>query len=99
MRTAVLLLAFASSIFAGVFSLYPGSKLLPNRIKQNPDHVVTYSTPDAFEKVLAYYKKTGKVSEHGPGMAEVHFDGGEGLLVRDLQQQGTVLVLVPPKKK
>jgi hypothetical protein len=99
MRTAVLLLAFVASIFAGDFTLYPGATKLPDRAKHNPDHAISYSTPDTFKKVVQYYRGSGKVTEPMPGTAEIHFDGGEGILVRDLQRQGTVIVVVPPKKK
>jgi hypothetical protein len=57
MRTAILLLAFVSSMFAGAFSVYPGAKRLPDKATRNPDHAISYSTPDAFEKVVEYYKK------------------------------------------
>ena len=98
MRTAVLVLV-ASGLFAGAFSLYPGAKQLPDRVKRNPDHAVSYSTPDSFKKVVEYYRKSGTVTEPIAGTVEAHFDGGESILVRDMEQQGTVIVVVPPKKK
>ena len=91
--------ALAQMVFAASSSVYPGSTQLPDRTTRNPDHAVTYSTPDVFDKVVKYYKKIGKVANSMDGVAEIRLDSGEGALVRDLKAQGTVIVLVPPKKK
>jgi hypothetical protein len=34
-----------------------------------------------------------------PGAAEVHFDDGQGIVVRDMKQQGTIIVVPGHKKK
>jgi hypothetical protein len=101
MRRAVLVLvltlAFAQIMFAGAFSIYPGATRVPDA-KSNPNHAIGYTTPDAYGKVIDYYKKDNKVVEDMPGVAEIHFDGGEGILVRDMKQQGTIIVVNPKTK-
>jgi hypothetical protein len=98
-RTAVLVLAFAQMVFGAASSVYPGSTELPDRSKRNPEHRVSYSTPDAFDKVVSYYKQSGKVRQIMEGAAEIDLASGEGVLVRDLKPRGTVIVIVPAKKK
>ena len=63
---------FAQFLSACSFSMYPGAQRLPDA-RHNPDHAIAYSTPDAYEKVIEYYKKNCKVAEDVPGAAEVHF--------------------------
>jgi hypothetical protein len=99
MKTTVLLIALVQMMLAAASSVYPGSTKLPDRVETNPDHAVTYSTPDSFDKVVDYYKKIGKVTNHGSGVAEFNLDSGEGGLVRDMDSLGRVIVLVPAKKK
>jgi hypothetical protein len=99
MKTAVLVLAAAQMIFAAASSIYPGSTKLPDRTNRNPDHVVTYSTPDAFPKVVNYYKQLGKVTDTVEGTAVIALTSGEGVIIRDLKTQGSVVVLAPAKKK
>ncbi len=78
--------------------MYPGAQRLSDA-RHNPSHAIAYSTPDAYEKVIQYYKKDCKVVEDMPGAAEVHFDGGQDILIRDMKQQGTIIVVPPLKKK
>ena len=60
---------------------------------------IAYSTPDAYEKVIEYYKKGCKVVEDMPGAAEVHFDEGQGIVIRDMKQEGTTIVVPQHEKK
>jgi hypothetical protein len=94
---SALALMFASFLSACPFSMYPGAKRV-----SDPHHTgraIAYSTPDAYEKVSEYYKKDCKVVEHVPGAAEVHFDGGQSILIRDMKQEGTIIVVPRQKKK
>lgn len=87
-------LAFAQMALAGPFSVYPGATRMPEP-KGNPNHAVFYSTPDAYAKVLEYYEKDGKVNhDHEmPGATIIEFDGGGGIIVRDMGERGTVIVV------
>jgi hypothetical protein len=90
------LLTFAQISLAGPFTVYPGSTKMPDRGERaNPSHAVMYSTPDAYAKVLEYCKKDGKVNhDHEmPGATVIEFDGGGGIIVRDVGQRGTVIVV------
>lgn len=93
MKKAVLILAFAQIVFAGAFNVYPSAKRLPDK-GHNPNHAIAYLTPDAFDKVVEYYKKSGKLMQDHvmAGVAEIHFDGGDGVLIRDMKPQGTIIV-------
>jgi len=99
MKSALLVLALAQMVFAAASSIYPGSTKLPDRTTRNPDHVVTYSTPDTFTKVVNYYKQAEKVTNSTEGTAVIELASGEGVIVRDLKPQGSVIVLAPAKKK
>jgi hypothetical protein len=100
-RTALvvsaLALIFAPFLSACPFSMYPGAKRVSNG--RHTGRAIAYSTPDAYEKVIEYYKKDCKVVEDVPGAAEVHFDGGQSTLVRDMKEQGTTIVVPWQKKK
>ena len=54
-----------------------------------------YSAPDAYAKVLEYYKKDGKEDKSHPteGTTVFEFDGGGGIIVRDVGARGTVIVV------
>jgi hypothetical protein len=100
-REAILVLAmalmFAPFLSACAFNMYPEAKRVSDT---RPAHnrAIAYSTPDAYEKVVEYYKKDCTVIENVPGAAEVHFDDGQGIVIRDMKQQGTIIV-VPRQKK
>ena len=100
-RTAILVsalaLMFAPFLSACPFSLYPGAKRVSHA--RHTGRTIAYSTPDAYEKVMEYYKKDCKVIENVPGGAEVHFDDGQGIVIRDMKQEGTTIVVPRPKKK
>ncbi len=101
MRTAILVsalaLMFAPFLSACAFSMYPGAKRVSDaRPAQN--RAIAYSTPDAYEKVIGYYKKDCTVIENVPGAAEVHFDDGQGIVIRDMKEEGTTIV-VPRHRK
>jgi hypothetical protein len=89
---------FAQFVSACSFSMYPGARRLPDA-RHNPNHAIAYSTPDVYAKVIEYYKNNCKVVEDVPGAAEVHFDGGQGILIRDMKAQGTIIVVPPRKNK
>ena len=98
MKNALLILTLCSGMAAaGQFAPYPGAMQNPEP-KRNPDHVISYSTADAYAKVVDFYRKGNKVDESIPGTAQIHFDGGDGILVRDLKPQGTVIVYDPKKR-
>jgi hypothetical protein len=94
-RTATLVSALALMVApflsACPFSLYPGAKRVSHA--RHTGGAIAYSTPDSYEKVIEYYKKDCKVVENVPGAAEVHFDGGESILIRDMKQEGTTIVV------
>jgi len=100
-RTAILVsalaLMFAPLLSACPFSMYPGAKRVSDA--RHTSRAVAYSTPDAYEKVIEYYKKDCKLIEDMPGAAEVHFDEGQGIVIRDMKQQGTIIVVPRHKKK
>ena len=100
-RTAVLVsalaLLFAPFLSACAFSMYPGAKRVSDA--RHTGRAIAYATPDAYEKVIEYYKKDCKVVEYVPGAAEVHFDGGQSILIRDMKQDGTTIVVPRQKKK
>jgi len=39
------------------------------------------------------------VIEDMPGAAEVHFDDGQGVVIRDMKQEGTTIVVPRHEKK
>jgi hypothetical protein len=100
-RTAILVLAlalmFVPFLSACPFSMYPGAKRVSHA--RHTGRAIAYSTPDAYEKVIEYYKKDWKVIDNVPGAAEVHFDDGPGIFIRDMKQEGTTVVVPRPKKK
>ena len=56
-------------------------------------------TKDAYAKVVDFYRKGNKVKDDMmPGVAEIHFDGGDGLLVRDVGPQGVIIVYDSKKR-
>jgi hypothetical protein len=77
--------------------MYPGAKRVSDA--RHTGRAIAYSTPDAYEKVIEYYKRDCKVVESVPGAAEVHFDDGEGIFIRDMKQEGTTIVVPQQKKK
>jgi hypothetical protein len=86
---------FTQLAVAGPFTVYPGATRMPDRGERaNPNHAVRYSTPDAYAKVLDYYKKDGKKDKAHPmeGATVFDFDGG-GIIVRDVGARGTVIVV------
>ena len=102
MGTAILVsalaLMFAPFLSACSFSMYPGAKRVSDA-RQTPRRAIAYSTPDAYEKVTEYYKKDCQVVEDMPGAAEVHFDDGQGIVIRDMKQEGTTIVVPQHEKK
>jgi len=89
-------LAFTQLAVAGPFTVYPGATHMPDRGERaNPSHAVMYSTPDSYAKVLEYYKKDGKENKAHPmeGATVFDFDGGGGIIVRDVGARGTVIVV------
>ena len=78
--------------------MYPGAKRVSDA-RQTPRRAIAYSTPDAHEKVIEYYKKDCTVIENVPGAAEVRFDDGKGVVIRDMKQEGTIIVVPRQKKK
>jgi len=95
---SALALMFAPFLSACSFSMYPGANRVSDA-RQTPRRAIAYSTPDAYEKVIEYYKKDCKLIEDMPGAAEVHFDEGQGIVIRDMKQQGTIIVVPRHKKK
>jgi hypothetical protein len=100
-RTAMLVLALALMcvpfLSACPFSMYPAAKRVSHA--RHTSRAIAYSTPDAYEKVIEYYKKDCMVIDNVPGAAEVHFDDGQGIFIRDMKQEGTTVVVPRPKKK
>jgi hypothetical protein len=89
-------LVLAQIALAGPFTVYPGATKLPDRgERSNPNHAVMYSTPDPYAKVLDYYRKDGKEDKSHPmeGATVFEFDGGGGIIVRDMQARGTMIVV------
>jgi hypothetical protein len=89
-------LAFTFVALAGPFTVYPGATRMAEKGERaNPNHAVMYSTPDAYAKVLEYYKKDGKEDKSHPmeGATVFEFDGGGGIIVRDVGARGTVIVV------
>jgi hypothetical protein len=82
---------------AGEFTPYPGATQLPEP-RNNPKHLTSYSSKDSYAKVVDFYRKGNKVKDDMPGVAEIHFDGGDGMLVRDAGPQGIIIVYDPRKK-
>ena len=101
MRTVILIsalaLLFTPFLSACAFSMYPGAKRVSH--VQHTGRAVAYSTSDAYEKVIEYYKKDCKVVESVPGAAEVRFDDGQRVVIRDMKQEGTTIVVPRHKKK
>jgi hypothetical protein len=93
-----LALMFAPFLSACQFSMYPGAKRVSDA-RSGQNRAIAYSTPDAYEKVIEYYKKDCKVVEDMPGAAEAHFDHGQGIVIRDMKQEGTIIVVPRHKKK
>jgi hypothetical protein len=87
---------FAQIALAGPFTVYPGATKMPDRGERaNPNHAVMYSTADSYGKVLEYYKKGGKEDKaHAmEGATIFEFDGGGGIIVRDMGARGTMIVV------
>jgi len=95
---SALALLFVPFLSACSFSMYPGAKRVSDA-RQTPRRAIAYSTPDAYETVIEYYKEGCKVVVDMPGAAEVHFDDGQGIVVRDMKQEGTIIVVPRHKKK
>jgi hypothetical protein len=93
MKTAIIALLFAQVIFAGEFKVYPGSIRNPDPAHGNPNHAISYRTSDGYKQVVDFYKKTGRLAHEGPGFAEINFQSGGGVLIRDAQAQGTLIVV------
>jgi hypothetical protein len=83
----VLALGFAQILLACSFSMYPGAQRVSDA-RPNPNRAIAYSTPDAYKKVIEYYKKDCKGVGDVPGAAEVHFDGGQILRYGSRPQPG-----------
>jgi hypothetical protein len=94
---SALALMFTPFLSACAFSMYPGAKRVSDA--RHTARAIAYSTPDAYEKVIVYYKKDCKVIEDMPGAAEVHFDDGQGIVIRDMKQEGTTIVVPQHEKK
>jgi hypothetical protein len=88
-------LVFAQIALAGPFTVYPGATKMPDRGERaNPNHAVMCSTADSYAKV-EYYKKVGKEDKtHAmEGATIFEFDGGGGIIVRDMGARGTMMVV------
>jgi len=96
MRQPVMVVA-AQFVSACAFSVYPGAERASDT-QRTPRRAVAYSTPDAYARVLEYYKRDCKVVEDVPGAAEVQFESGEGIIIRDMKQQGAIIVVLPKRK-
>jgi hypothetical protein len=78
-----MLLATSSALHSGEFQLYPGAKVYATNGK-----TISYSTPDEFAKVRAFYQAIGKEEKmpdgDGTGWASASFtcDGGESVVLR-----------------
>jgi len=56
---SILIVVLSSALaLAGQFAIYPGAKLMPPLGDKTAD---IYVTPDPYNKVVAFYTKTGKV--------------------------------------
>jgi hypothetical protein len=89
-------LVLAQIVLAGPFTVYPGATKMPDRGERaNPNHAVMYSTADSYAKVLEYYKKEGKEDKAHTmeGATIFEFDGGGGIIVRDMGARGTMIVV------
>jgi hypothetical protein len=97
MLVSALALMFAPFLSSCSFSLCPGAKRVSDA--RHTGRAIAYTTPDAYEKVIDYYKKDCKVIDNVPGAAEVHFDDGRGIFIRDMKEEGTTIVVPRQKKK
>src|ERR1700732_809278 len=82
MKKVVLLLALSSVLaLAGPFAVYPGSKPVPPMSDANHD---VYVTRDAYDKVVGFYTKIGKVErtmDMGGRRTMFVFDDGVKMVV------------------
>jgi len=90
---AIIALLFVQGLFAGEFKVYPGSTRNPDRAHGNPNHAISYRTSDGYKKVVEFYKKSGKLGHEGPGFAEITFQTGGGVLIREVEAVGTLIVV------
>ena len=78
----VVVLATSSALYAGPFKIYPGAKVYATE-----GTTKSYSTPDEFSKVRAFYRTIGKEEKmpdgDGTGWARASFtcDGGEKVVL------------------
>ena len=91
----LLALLFSSSLLAvaGDFVVYPGSTLVP------PMSTATrsvYVTLDGYDKVVAYYQKTGKLvrtMDVGGRKIMFSFDGGVEGVIREMPKNRTEIAV------
>lgn len=97
MKKVILMLALSSALaLAGQFAVYPGSTLVPPMSDET--HAV-YMTHDAYDQVVAYYSKTGKVDrtmDKGGRRTMFSFDGGAEMVVWEVKANS---VSISVKKK
>ena len=93
MKTIIFALLFAQAMFAAEFKVYPGSVRNPDPAHGNPNHAISYRTSDSYRRVVDFYKTIGKLAHEGPGFAEINFKTGGGVLIRDAQTAGTLIVV------
>ena len=98
MKTTLLILALSSALaLAGQFAVYPGSKLVPPMSDETHD---VYMTRDAYEKVVTFYTKIGKVDrtmDKGGRRTMFVFDGGAEMVVWEVKTDA-VSISVTKKK-
>ena len=86
MKKTLLILALSSALaLAGQFGVYPGSTLVAAMSDETHD---VYMTHDAYEKVVAFYTKTGKVErtmDKGGRRTMFAFDGGAEMVVWEVK--------------
>src|SRR5260370_41878841 len=81
-RFLVVVLATSSALYSGQFKIYPGAKVYATE-----GATKSYSTPDEFSKVRAFYRVIGKEEKmpdgDGTGWARAIFtcDGGEKVVL------------------
>jgi hypothetical protein len=97
MKKLFLLLALPAALaLAGQFAIYPGSKLVPPMSSPTAD---VYMTHDAYDTVVAYYTKTGKIErtmDKGGKRTMFSFDGGAEMVVWEMKPE---VVSISVKKK
>jgi hypothetical protein len=97
MKKLFLLLALPAALaLAGQFAVYPGAKLVPPMSSPTED---VYMTHDAYDTVVAFYTKIGKVErtmDKGGRRTMFSFDGGAEMVVWEVKPQ---VVSISVKKK